>query len=284
MRSTLLSIAVAMLVLSAVAAREARTGGGPASAGLPPSDSTATQRLNTTPRHGELVAVDVPGESVKLRTWISYPERKDNAGVVIVIHEIFGLLDWIRGVADQLAADGFIAVVPDLVTGLGPGGGGTESFASRDSVVQAVFHLSPEETAKRLDATRDWALKLPAGNGRYATMGFCWGGGVSFRYAASTPAPKGAIVFYGVSPDSATIQKIAAPVLGFYGGDDARVGATIAPAAAQMVALEKNYEVHSFEGAGHGFLRQQSGKDGANLKATQQAWPRAIEFLRKQLK
>jgi len=288
MRSTLISLALVMLVLAAFAAREARTSGSPSSArptaGLPPADSTAMQRLNTTTRHGEFVAVDVPGESTKLRTWISYPERKDKAGVVVVIHEVFGLSDWIRGVADQLAADGYIAVVPDLLSGMGPGGGGTESVSSRDSVVQMVFHLSPDETRKRLDATRDWAVKLPASNGRYATMGFCWGGGVSFRYAASTPAPKAAIVFYGVSPDSATIAHITAPVLGLYGGADARVGATITPAAAQMAALRKDYEVHSFANAGHGFLRQQSGQDGANLKATEEAWPLAIGFLRRNLK
>src|SRR6185503_12185628 len=128
-----------------------------------------------------------------LRTWVVYPERKDRAGIVLVIHEIFGLSSWARALGDQLAADGFIAVVPDLISGMGPGGGGTESVASRDEVVQLIRGLSPGEARARLDAVRAWTTKLPASNGKLATMGFCWGGGRSFEYAASTPPPQAAV-------------------------------------------------------------------------------------------
>jgi carboxymethylenebutenolidase len=250
---------------------------------LPPAEETARAALEKSPRHGEYV--DVKGTDGKpIRTWVVYPERKDKAGVVIVIHEIFGLSDWIRGVADQLAREGFIAVAPDLVSGHGPGGGGTESAASRDDVVALVRAITPAEATARLDAVRNYAIKLPAANGKSATIGFCWGGARSFAYAADQPALDAAVVYYGTSPDAADLARVKAPVLGHYGGDDARVNATVAPAEAEMKKLGRTYETHVYEGAGHGFLRAQSGREGANQKATQQAWARTVAFLREKLK
>jgi carboxymethylenebutenolidase len=250
---------------------------------LPADEGHAREALDHSPRHGEYVDVPVPGD-VKLRTWVSYPERHEKAGVVVVIHEIYGLSDWIRGVADQLAAEGFIAVVPDLVSGLGPNGGGTESVASRDSVVAMVRRLTPGMMTQRLDAVRDWARKVPAANGRVATIGFCWGGGQSFAYATAPGALEGAVVYYGVSPDSAALTHLHAPVIGFYGADDARVTATVPDAEKQVKAEKLSYEPNVFDGAGHGFLRQQSGREGANLRATQKAWPKTITFLERTLK
>jgi carboxymethylenebutenolidase len=250
---------------------------------LPAAEETAKAALEKSPRHGEYV--DVKGADGKpIRTWVVYPERKDKAGVVIVIHEIFGLSDWIRGVADQLAREGFIAVAPDLVSGHGPGGGGTESAAGRDDVVALVRAITPAEATSRLDAVRNYAIKLPAANGKSATIGFCWGGGRSFAYAADQPGLDAAVVYYGTSPDAADLARVKAPVLGHYGGDDARVNATIPPAEAEMKKLGRVYEPHVYDGAGHGFLRAQSGREGANYKATQQAWARTITFLREKLK
>ena len=250
---------------------------------LPAGEADARAALEKSPRHGEFVDVRMASGG-PVKTWIVYPERKDKAGVVIVIHEIFGLSDWIRGVADQLARDGFIAVAPDLISGHGPGGGGTDSAGSRDDVVKLIRELTPEEVTTRLNAIREWAIKLPAANGKSATIGFCWGGGKSFSYAASQPGLNAAVVYYGTAPEAADLAKIKAPVLGLYGGDDARVDATIPPAEAEMKKLGKTYEPHLYEGAGHGFLRAQNDREGANLKATRQAWPRTIAFLREQLK
>jgi carboxymethylenebutenolidase len=256
---------------------------GPRDENLPPAEETAKAALEKSPRHGEYVDVkDAAGTPI--RTWVVYPERKDKAGVVIVIHEIFGLSDWIRAVADQLAREGFIAVAPDLISGLGPGGGGTDSVSSRDDVVKLVRALTPAQATARLDAVRAYAIKLPAANGKSATIGFCWGGARSFAYAAEQPGLDAAVVYYGTSPETADLGRVKAPVLGLYGADDARVNATIAPAEAEMKTLGKTYEPHVYEGAGHGFLRAQSGREGANLKATQQAWARTIEFLRDRLK
>jgi len=251
---------------------------------LPPSDAQAKAALEKSPRHGEYVDIKLPSGGAPVRAWVAYPERKDKAGVVILIHEIYGLSDWLRGVADQLARDGFIALAPDLISGFGPNGGGTESAASRDDVVKLVRALTPEDATARLNAVREYALKIPAANGKVATIGFCWGGGRSFAYAASQPALNAAVVFYGTSPEAADLAKIKAPVLGHYGGDDARVNATVGPAEEEMKKLGKTYEPHTYEGAGHGFLRAQDGRDGANLKATQRAWPRTVAFLKQHLK
>jgi carboxymethylenebutenolidase len=280
-------LAGALLILAAAGVCQAQVAPAPSpiprDLDLPAAEETAKAALEKSPRHGEYVDVKVPSGGAAVRTWIVYPERKGKAGVVIVMHEVYGLSDWIRAVGDQLAREGFIAVVPDLVTGHGPGGGGTESVASRDDVVKLVRAITPDEANARLNAVRDYAVKLPAANGKSASVGFCWGGERSFAYATAQPALRGAVVYYGVSPEAADLARIKAPVLGLYGSDDERVDATVGPAEAEMKKLGKTYEVHTYEGAGHGFLRQQSGRDGANLKATQQAWPRTIAFLRQVL-
>ncbi|MDQ6891683.1 MAG: dienelactone hydrolase family protein [Acidobacteriota bacterium] len=251
---------------------------------LPPSEAEAKGALEKSPRHGEWIDVKVPGAGAPVRTWVVYPERKDKAGVVLVIHEIYGASDWIRGVADQLAREGFLAVAPDLISGKGPGGGGTDSAASRDEVVKLIRGLTSEETTARLNAVREWAVRLPAANGKSATVGFCWGGGQSFAYAAAQPALNAAVVYYGTPPDAAQLAKVAAPVAGFYGGDDARVTSTVTPTETEMKRLSKSYEPHVYDGAGHGFLRAQDDRNGANRKAASEAWPRMVAFLKERLR
>jgi carboxymethylenebutenolidase len=252
-------------------------------ADLPSDEEHAKLALKHSPRHGEYVDVKMPKSKTLINTWVVYPERKDKAPAVLVIHEIFGLSDWIRAVGDQFAKEGYIAVVPDLISGMGPGGGGTDSAKSRDDVVKLIRGLTPEETIARLDAVREYAIHLPSANGKCATVGFCWGGSNSFLYATARPELNAAVVFYGTSPEAAALKNIRAPVFGNYGGDDARVNATIDPAAAEMKKLGKAYEYQIYEGAGHGFLRQQTGRDGANMRATEKAWPATLAFLKKYL-
>lgn len=248
----------------------------------PPAEAGALEALNTSPRHGEWVDVPLPGSDVPVRSWVVYPERSDNAPVVIVTMEIFGLTDWIRSVADQFAAEGFIAIAPDLLSGMGPNGGGTEAMADRDAAVAAVRTLSREETDRRLDAVREYALTIPAATDRIGIVGFCWGGGTSFAYAVHQPGLDASVVYYGTSPEEG-YDRISAPVLGLYGGADQRVNATIPTAQEAMGGLGKPYEVEIYDGAGHGFLRAQDGQDGANMRATDQAWPRTVEFFREHL-
>jgi carboxymethylenebutenolidase len=244
----------------------------------PGSAVTSLARLNASPRHGEWVRYAAgPGDSV--RAWVSYPERRGRAPVVVVIHEIFGLTDWIRGVADQLAAEGFIAIAPDLLSGKGPNGGGTESV-DQQGATRLIRDVTPAEAERRLAAAARYAMALPAALDRVATIGFCWGGTTSFRAASYMPAMRGAVVYYGATPDSATTAAVRAPVLALYAGDDARVNATIDRARAQLAATGQRFEMETYEGAGHGFLRQQEGREGANQRAADASWPRAVGFLR----
>jgi carboxymethylenebutenolidase len=245
---------------------------------LPAGEKEAKERLNTSPRHGEFVDIEVPGDKVPLKTYVVYPERKEKAPVVIVIHEIYGLSDWIRCVADQLAAEGFVAIAPDLISGMGPGGGGTEAVGNRDDVTKLVRGLKAEDVVNKLNAVRAYGLKQPAANGKTATIGFCWGGGQSFAYAAAQPELNAAIVYYGMSLDDARMPTIKAAVQGHYGGNDARITKTVEPAKAAMEKAGKTYDPHVYDGAGHGFLRQQDG--GPNSKAAEQAWPATVKFIK----
>jgi len=249
---------------------------------LPPAEADAKARIEKSPRHGEYADIQLDGKPIK--SYVVFPESKEKAPVVIVIHEIYGLSDWIKSVADQLAADGFIAIAPDLITGMGKDGKGTDGFDSRDGVVAAIRGLKPEQVVKQLDAVRAYGAKLPASNGKTATVGFCWGGGQSFYYATQQPELNAAVVFYGSSPAAEEIAKMKAPVLGNYGSDDARVNATIPGAEEAARKGSKTYIVKKYEGAGHGFLRQQDGKEGANMKATQEAWPATVKFLKEHTK
>ena len=255
-------------------------------AAIPPGADGAEKALSASPRHGEWVDVAMPGSDTKIKSWVVYPERKEKAGVVIVIHEIFGLSDWVRGVADQLAADGFIAIAPDYLSGMGPDGGGTAAIGK--NVREEIRKLSPDEINKRTDAVREYALKLPAANGKIATIGFCWGGAASFRYATHQPKLNAAVVYYGAAPrkgdaaDTDGLKKIQAPILGLYGGDDARVNATIDETKKILDEAKKSYAPNRYEGAGHGFLRQQAERE-ANKKAAEQAWPETTAFLKKHL-
>ena len=248
---------------------------------FPPDGDGAIGHINDSPRHGEWVTIDA-GKGDRVDAWLVYPERSDDAPVVIVIHEIYGLTDWIRAVADQLAAEGFIAVAPDMLSGKAPGGKGS-SAVSRDEARSFIRNLEWEEIERRLNATAQYATSLPAATLRYGVVGFCWGGGISFQYATEQPALGAAVVYYGVSPDTKKLGNIAAPVLGLYGGNDNRVNATIPDAEREMKMLGKKYEVNIYDGAGHAFLRNQSGQSDANMNATKKAWPRMVEFFRDNL-
>lgn len=248
---------------------------------LPPVEAAALERLNASPRHGEWVSVNA-GPSDKVDLWVVYPERKDKAPVALVVHEIFGLTDWARGVADALAAEGFIAIAPDFLSGHGPDGKGSRGLPV-DQARALNSALKPDDVFRRLDAAAKYGTSLPAARSEFGIVGFCWGGAISFGYASRQPALKASVVYYGTSPSVEALATIQAPVLGLYGGNDARVNATVPAAVEEMKRLGKRYEVAIYEGAGHGFLRQLDGQGGANLKAAQSAWPRTIAFFRSQL-
>jgi carboxymethylenebutenolidase len=183
----------------------------------------AKTRLEASPRHHEYVSLKHGDRTVQ--AFVVYPEVKTKAPVVVLIHEIFGLTDWAKEMADELAAQGFIVVAPDLLTGFGPNGGGSSAFATQDDTIKAVSALDPAVVNADLDAAADYGKHLPAANGKLAVTGFCWGGGKSFAFAAHRKDLSAAFVFYGPGPSDVTT--ITAPVYGFYAGNDARIGATL---------------------------------------------------------
>lgn len=241
----------------------------------------AKARLEKSPRHLEWVKVKHGDREVSC--FIAYPEVKDKATAVIVIHEIFGLSDWVRGVTDQLAEAGYIAIAPDLLSGTAPGGGGTAELGSGDAVRKAISSLPSDQITADLNAVAEYVANLPACNGKIAVGGFCWGGGQTFRYATNNRKIKAAFAFYGTGPEAEdAIARINCPVYGFYAGNDARVDATIPQSAELMKKAGKTYEPVTYEGAGHGFMRAGEAPDAsaANKKARDEAWKRWKDVLK----
>jgi carboxymethylenebutenolidase len=264
MRRTTLRLLATLLVLLPVAAN---------------AQDWAKTRLEASPRHREYVPIKHGDRTVQ--TFVVYPEVKQKAPVVILIHEIFGLSDWAKSMADDLAAAGFIVVAPDLLSGFGPNGGGTDSFSGMDAITKAVSGLNADTVTADLDAVADFAKKIPAGNGKIATVGFCWGGGKSFAFATHRKDLSAAFVFYGPGP--ADVTTITAPVFGFYAGNDARIGATLPATIEAMKAAGKRFEPVTYDGAGHGFMR--AGVDPSNTvpgnkTAREEAFTRLVSLLK----
>jgi carboxymethylenebutenolidase len=242
----------------------------------------AKARLEASPRHHEYVTLTHGSRT--LQAFVVYPEVKGKAPVVVLIHEIFGLTDWAKEMADELAGQGFIVVAPDLLSGYGPSGGGSSEFPGQDAAIKAVSALTQDGVNADLDAAADYAKKIPAGDGRIAPVGFCWGGGKSFAFATHRKDLSAAFVFYGPGPSD--VSTVTAPVYGFYAGNDARIGATVPGTVAAMKAAGKKYEPVTYDGAGHGFMR--AGEDPTNTvpenkTAREQGFARLVELL-KQLK
>src|ERR1043165_5694048 len=263
------------------------------------SQDWAKQRLGKSPRHQEWV--EVKNGNREVNSFVVYPEVKNKATAVVVIHEIFGMSDWVQSLTDQLAEAGYIAIAPDLLSGMGPNGGGTSSL-DRNGVGQAISDLPPDQITADLNAVADYVSKLPAANGKIVVTGYCWGGGQSFRYATNNPKIKAAFVFYGPppaaadgTPDKAALAKITAPVYGFYAGNDARIDATLPKTIEAMKELNKTFEPVTYEGAGHGFMRAGEAPEltdktaadyeknltawQANKKARDEAWARWKKIL-----
>jgi carboxymethylenebutenolidase len=227
----------------------------------------AKAAVESSPRHQEWVTVKHGDRSVQC--FIAYPEVKDRAPVVIVIHEIFGLSDWARDVTDELAAAGYIAITPDLLSGMAPGGGGTDKMGGQSAVMKAISMLPADQVTADLNAVAEYARSIPAANGTLAVAGFCWGGGQSFRFATNRTDLKAAYVFYGQAPDQVDASRIQCPVYGFYGGNDARISATVPATGEMMKKLGKTYDPVVYDGAGHGFMR--AGEDPKGLAGNKQA-------------
>jgi carboxymethylenebutenolidase len=270
-----------LIFLWALAAPTGAVAATPAGAPAQPEDAVR-ERLDKSPRHHEWVVVK-SGERA-LHTFVAFPQATGKTTAVVVLHENKGLTDWVRGVADQLAEAGYIAIAPDLLSGAGPGGGKTSDFANADAAREAIYALAQAQVTADLDALADYARQLPAANGKVAVAGFCWGGGQSFRFATHRHDLAAAFVFYGAFAHSREeLAGIVSPVHGFYGGNDARIGETLPATIAAMREAGKSFEPVTYEGAGHGFMRlgEDAAGSEADRKARTAAWERWKDLLKK---
>lgn len=239
------------------------------------------ERLNSSPRHHEWVQIK-QGKRI-VHCFVVFPEVKEKATAVLVIHENKGLTDWVRSVADQLAEAGYIAIAPDLLSGMGPNGGKTSDIASPDAATQVLSKLPAEQVTADLNTVSDYVLKLPACNGKLTVCGFCWGGGQTMRFATNRNDLKAAFVFYGsYQHKKEELTRIVCPIHGFYGGNDARINATIPHTTEMMKEVGKTYEPVIYEGAGHGFMRSGEDPKGteANRNGRTKAWERWMQLLK----
>ena len=243
---------------------------------------SAKEQLENSPRHGEWGKISTESGR-EVNAFIVFPEIKENATSVIVIHEIFGLTDWIRQVGDELAKAGFVVICPDFLSGMGPNGGGTDSFGG-NNVRRAIRDLDPEQITTDLKAVTKYVRDLPSTTDAVAVSGFCWGGRQSFRFATNDDSLKAAFVFYGSPPDAATLGKITCPVYGFYGESDNRINSTIESTKAAAKSASITYEPVIYSGVGHGFLRQGMAAEASETQktATREAWERWVNLLNKE--
>lgn len=237
----------------------------------------AKAALEKSPRHREYVAIHHGDRTVQ--AFVVYPEVSQKAPVVLMVHEIFGLSDWAKEMADELAAQGFIVIAPDLLSGFGPNGGGTDAFPGQDAVTKAVSALDPAVVTADLDAAADYGKRLPSANGKLFVAGFCWGGGKSFDFATHRRDLAAAFVFYGPPPTD--VAAITAPVYGFYAGNDARITATVPATTDAMKAAGKKYDPVIYDGAGHGFMRagEDPAANAANKTARTEGFQRLVSLI-----
>lgn len=244
-------------------------------------ESADIKELSDSPRHHEWVDLKHGDRTVK--AFVVYPERKEKAKPILVIHENRGLNDWARVFADELAGKGYLVIAPDLISNTVPGKELTSDMANPDEARTAIYRLDPEQVTEDLDAAYEYIQNDSASTGDVAVVGFCWGGSQTFRYATHNPDITSAHVFYGTAPEEdSTLAKIEAPVYGYYGGNDNRVNSTIEMTDSQMKELGKKYEYEIYDNAGHAFMRaghEENGEPG-NKKAHDQAWKRLLSLLK----
>lgn len=278
----------------------------------PASNARAAARLAASPRHAEWVAIAwEPGSKDSLMAWVVYPMTSNpKTPVVVVVHEIFGLTTWVRGVADQVAADGFIAIAPDLNSRVR--GGHSTTQLPETTATRLILGVNTAERNKGIIATANYAMSLPSAAPRYAVIGYCWGGQTVFAHAVNggTTGYSGGVAFYGNWPymtgqpqmiDADSMKKINKPVMLLNGSRDARIAANMPALDSMTKGMKKDYSAMNYLNASHGFLRQQddphfvrdsTAPDGrrrdteteaGDVAATKDGWPRTIAFLRKNL-
>lgn len=241
----------------------------------------ALEQLENSPRHHEWVEVEAKGGR-SIHCFVAYPETSEKTLAVIVIHENRGLTDWVRSFTDQLAAEGYLAIAPDLLSGFNENISRTSDFTSSDAAREGIYQLDPDQVTTDLKTVKQYIEDVPASNGKTVVMGFCWGGSQTFRFATNSTDIDAALVFYGSAPDQMKdIKKIKAPVYGFYGENDERINAGIPATEKMMKQAGKTYEYKIYPGAGHAYMRQGDDPEGSeeSQEAREASWERINQIL-----
>jgi carboxymethylenebutenolidase len=206
--------------------------------------------------------------------YFAKPSAEGKYPGVIVIHENRGLNPHIKDVARRMAAEGFAALAPDYLSGLG----GTPEDA--DKARDMIGTLTPEGITASSSAALAAVKANPASNGKAGAMGFCWGGGAVNALAVADPGLSAGVAYYGSQPAAADVPKITAPLLLHYASLDERIGAGIPAFEAALKADNKTYELYMYEGANHAF-NNDTNSARYNKDAAELAWSRTVAFLKK---
>ena len=250
--------------------------------GIPAGAADAAARLGASTRHGEWVKIPwEKGSADSLMAWVVFPESRKKARWLSSSTRFSasppGSAAWPIS-SPPMASSRWL---PDLLSRVR--GGPSSDELKSDSARKLIQGVNVTEMNRGVFAAANYGMSLPAAKNSYGVVGYCWGGSATFNHAVFNGKRfDGGVVYYGTSAARDSMPKIKAPVLGLYGGNDARVNATIGWADTTMRSLKKSYTYKIFDGAGHGFLRAQD--QPANLEAAKQAWPMTIAFFKKNLK
>jgi len=207
--------------------------------------------------------------------YLASPQSGSGPGV-IVLQEYWGLVDHIKQVADRFAAEGFVALAPDLFHG--------QSTTHPDEAARLMMALNISQTEKDLRGAAV-LLKTKSSTPKIGSIGFCMGGSLALFAATLNPDFGACIDLYGANPNvKPDFSRLNCPVLGLWGADDPYIPLTSVEALQTNIkAAGKTCEMHVYEGAGHAFFND-SRPEAYNKAAAEDAWKRSLAFFRANLK
>lgn len=256
------------------------TGSGMAAAALlPVIEDNESMPVKKAPKTPALVTefITYPAATGEMRAFMARPKKGKKFPAVIVIHENRGLVPHIRDVTRRMAAEGFLALAPDA---LSPVGGTPEDITN---VGELFKKLNSDETTKNFVAAVKYLKTNPKSTGNVGCTGFCWGGAMTNNVAVNSPDLNAAVPYYGRTPAPEDVEKIKAPIMAHYAGNDQGINAGIPAFEEALKKYNKEYKIFMYEGASHAF-NNDSNKERYNEQAAKLAWERTIQFFKEKLK
>ncbi len=221
--------------------------------------------------------ITYPAATGEMKAFLARPKKGKKFPAVIVIHENRGLVPHIQDVTRRMAKEGFLAIAPDA---LSPVGGTPEDVSN---VGELFKQLKPEETTKNFVAAVKYLKTNPLSTGKVGCTGFCWGGAMTNQVAVNAPDLNAAVPYYGRQPVPEDVEKIKAPIMAHYAGNDAGINAGIPAFEEALKKYNKEYQIFMYEGASHAF-NNDSNAERYNEQAAKLAWGRTVDFFKEKLK